>query len=585
MYTVQEREESLLEKCFNNTPGEFYNKLRKYSLYTRWLSIYRENKRKKENDELNAVGSCKDLREKWSKNQPTGQEMREARIIAIKDMQKQCFKEELETLERKEKVKFGRCATFHLYLDEQGVIRCHSRVRHRILAKFAIAPVLVNPENYFIKEYLKHLHKCNNHAHTNSTLNKVRQIMHGPGIKNAVKKVVNKCVNCRRIRASPYRYPVQPDLPMERYLMEIPFTCTGVDYAGPYDIREHGEIVNIWVILFTCLVSRAVYLIAVRDLTAETFLQSLKELDCRRTTPKIIMSDNAATFTQSSKILSLIKVDPKVQEVLGKREIEWKFTPVKAPRYGAVYERLIGIMKKELAKMTGTVLFTEFDFKAHLMEVEKIMNNRPLVEVGSDEVITPAHMLHGAQTNYDTQLLSLNTDTIFNNMIRARKQIPELYRKIAEKKKIFWDKFIDQYLETLRFSQDRTSNRFTKIPAKGDVCIVYNNQYPKHKWQLCLVLETIKSSDGEIRKCKIKIGEVVSQRTIDLLYPLEINAEDFAEAVRVKIHKEKEEKRKKMNEGLIDSEVEIEVQNDRPRRQMAIKARDKVRELYKDDLV
>ena len=68
MYSVQEKEESLLEKCFNNTPGEFYKKLRKYSLYTRWLSIYRKNKRKKENGELNAVESYKDLREKWSKN-------------------------------------------------------------------------------------------------------------------------------------------------------------------------------------------------------------------------------------------------------------------------------------------------------------------------------------------------------------------------------------------------------------------------------------------------------------------------------------------------------------------------------------
>ena len=53
---------------------------------------------------MNPIGSCKDLREKWSKSQPTGQEMIEARIIAIKDMQKQCFKEELETLERKGKV-------------------------------------------------------------------------------------------------------------------------------------------------------------------------------------------------------------------------------------------------------------------------------------------------------------------------------------------------------------------------------------------------------------------------------------------------------------------------------------------------
>ena len=102
---------------------------------------------------------------------------------------------------------------------------------------------------------------------------------------------------------------------------------------------------------------------------------------------------------------------------------------------------------------------------------------------------------------------------------------------------------------------------------------------------MCLVLETIKSSDGEIRKCKIKIGKIVSERTIELLYPLEINAEDFAEAVRVKNHKEKEEKRKKMKEGYMDPEVEIEVQNDRPRRLMAIKARDRVKELYKDDLV
>ena len=576
--------ETLLEKCFNNTSGEFYNKLRRYSLFTRWISIYRENKRKKESGELDPTGSYKNVREKWSKIQPTGQEIIEARIIAMKNMQKQCFKEELETLERTEKVKFGRCATFQLSLDEQGLIRCHSRVGHRMLNKFAIAPVLVDPKNCFIKEYLKHLHKCNNHAHANSTLNKVRQMMHGPGIRNAIKTVVSKCMNCRRIRASPYHYPVQPDLPMERYLLEIPFTCTGIDYAGPYDIRERGEIVDIWVIIFTCMVSRAVYLIAVRNLTAETFLQSLKELDCRRTTPKIIMSDNAATFTQSSKILSLIKEDPKVQENLGKREIEWRFTPVNAPRFGAVYERLIGIMKKELVKMTGTILFSEYDFKAHLMEVEKVMNNRPLVEVGSDEVITPAHLLHGAQTKYDTQLLSLNTDKIFNNMIVARKQIPELYKKLAETKKIFWNKFIDQYLETLRFSPDRTSNRFSKTPEKGDVCIVYHDKYPKYKWQMCLVLETIKSSDGEIRRCKIKIGKVESERTVEQLYPLEINAEDFAETVRVKIQKEREEKRKKISEGLMDPDVEVEVHNDRPRRQMAIKARDRVKKLYEDDL-
>ena len=119
---------------------------------------------------------------------------------------------------------------------------------------------------------------------------------------------------------------------------------------------------------------------------------------------------------------------------------------------------------------------------------------------------------------------------------------------------------------------------------KGDVCILYDNQYPKHKWRLCLILEPIISSDGEIRKCKIKVGNVESERTVDQLYSLKLNAEKFAEAVKVKIQKERHEKRKKMEEGFIDPEVEFEIENERPRRQLAIKARERVRELYDNNL-
>ena len=114
---------------------------------------------------------------------------------------------------------------------------------------------------------------------------------------------------------------------------------------------------------------------------------------------------------------------------------------------------------------------------------------------------------------------------------------------------------------------------------------MYDSRYPKYKWQLGLILEPITSSDGEIRRCKIKIGDVESERTVEQLFSLELNAEEYAEAVKVKMQKEKEEKLKKMRKGLIDPEIENEMQNDRPIRQMAINARNKVRELYKKDLV
>ena len=44
------------------------------------------------------------------------------------------------------------------------------------------------------------------------------------------------------------------------------------------------------------------------------------------------------------------------------------------------------------------------------------------------------------------KVTSLDIDRIFSNIIIASKQILESYRKIIEKKKVFWDKFKEQYL-------------------------------------------------------------------------------------------------------------------------------------------
>ena len=41
----------------------------------------------------------------------------------------------------------------------------------------------------------------------------------------------------------------------------------------------------------------------------------------------------------------------------------------------------------------------------------------------------------------------------------------------------------------------------------------------------------------------------------------------------------------KVREGVIDPETEMDIKDNRPRRQMAINARDRVRELYEKDLV
>ena len=45
-----------------------------------------------------------------------------------------------------------------------------------------------------------------------------------------------------RFRCHPYRYPMQPVLPLIRSMTEPPFTFTGVDFSGPHQVREAAGV-------------------------------------------------------------------------------------------------------------------------------------------------------------------------------------------------------------------------------------------------------------------------------------------------------------------------------------------------------
>ena len=70
-YVQEERQDSLSKRCFVDTPGDFSNKIRKYSLFTRWLSTCRDGRKMQEKGEIAATGDYKYLRKKWTKHEST----------------------------------------------------------------------------------------------------------------------------------------------------------------------------------------------------------------------------------------------------------------------------------------------------------------------------------------------------------------------------------------------------------------------------------------------------------------------------------------------------------------------------------
>ena len=76
-----------------------------------------------------------------------------------------------------------------------------------------------------------------------------------------MKKVIGKCVVCKKLEGKAYNAPETANLPEFRVKEAAAFSKTGVDFAGPLFVKgEKGHMDKVYVALFSCCVSRAIYL-------------------------------------------------------------------------------------------------------------------------------------------------------------------------------------------------------------------------------------------------------------------------------------------------------------------------------------
>ena len=124
-----------------------------------------------------------------------------------------------------------------------------------------------------------------------------------------------------------------------------PFTVTGVDFTGALYVYHRGEENKVYICLFTCATSRAIHLEVVTNLSTEAFLLAFRRFARRRSTPQLMISDNATTFQSAAEELKTQSSSEKVRTVLNCEGVTWKFIPRKAPWFGGFWERLVGLTK------------------------------------------------------------------------------------------------------------------------------------------------------------------------------------------------------------------------------------------------
>ena len=184
-----------------------------------------------------------------------------------------------------------------LQIDDVGILRCHGRYLNAIMSESAKYPKLLPRHEHFAHMLINEVHVCLIHSGMAHTLAQIREEYWIPQGRTEVRKVLSKCLICRRYEGSSFQLPRMPPWPRKRVSRSDPFQFVGLDYLGPINVREGSEeLKKTWVCLFTCLTVRAIHLEWITDLTAVQFLSCLRRFVSRRGRPELIISDNAPQF-------------------------------------------------------------------------------------------------------------------------------------------------------------------------------------------------------------------------------------------------------------------------------------------------
>ena len=236
-----------------------------------------------------------------------------------------------------------------------------------------------------------------------------------------------------------------------------------------------------------------------------------------------MVSDNAKTFENTAKWLDkwlrMALRDPSIVALLVDAKAEWKFNLSRSPWWGGFFERMVGLMKSVLYKMLGRAKMRFSALHEILLEVEVILNNRPLGYIENDiqlPVLTPHMVIHG--TNVLLPEDDGDVDPDFNEP-----EPTKLAKHLKKCKDAVWCRWKDEYLRALREKHDCSRGKSTNSVSEGDIVLIKDDSSKNRgTWKLGLVTKLIQR-DGVTLGAKLKTNvNTLLERSVKQLYPLEL---------------------------------------------------------------
>ena len=480
-----------------------------------------------------------------------------------KYIQRQCYGEEIAVLEEGKQLHFQHhLVELKPFLDEDGVLRGESRFSFADnLSWEEKNPVILHHQHPFTKLLVDEKHKkflnCTGGTGTlMSAIRKTGEAIWIPRGRRMLNCVIRECINCRRYDPKPAPQEMGK---LPNYRIDEDFTVfstCGIDCFGPYvverailkdeekkkkvleeELRRRNiskddpdykparkekdetryskkikDVLNslnqnkVWVVIFTCAVSRAIHLEVIDSMDIRAIYLAIQRFVAIRRYPKRFVSDQGTNFRGLVNLLKEMKSRREYQNHFKAQapDLQWEFNTPLSPHQGGFWERLIKEAKRAIHKSTSTYEMDFEIFRTMIKGVENLLNNRPLINQFdfNDRIITPNDILKCKIDNLDIQA--------------AAGKYPKEIDKYNEIMRFIWEEIVDYSLK--RNSTLRKWRQENPKFQNGEVVIIVGKTNEYGKYPIGLIVEEDPSKDDIQRKVKVKIpsGEILERGVHDL---------------------------------------------------------------------
>lgn len=334
-------------------------------------------------------------------------------------------------------------------------------------------------------------------------------------LKPLVKKVIHHCKTCILFK-SQAQNQIMASLPPDRTMLSRPFHNTGVDFAGPFPIKNFtGRACLIskgYVCIFVCFATKAVHLEVASDLSTQAFMAALSRFIGRRGCPSKIYSDNGTNFVGAADMIRKDRLAFMKNLQIGtlqqniNHNLEWSFIPPGAPHMGGLWEAGVKSFKTHLKKFIPNMNFTFEEFSTILTRIESCLNSRPLNSATDDpndlSPLTPGHFIIGAPMLAPAEPNLADEDITLANRWKRLKIISQN----------FCQRWKSEYLSELH---KRCKWKYQQDNLKiNDLVVIRDEKTTPNEWRMGRVTKAYLGDDQNVRVVSLRTANGLIKRPI-----------------------------------------------------------------------